>query len=519
MVKINKLIIENFKKFRYRLDVDFNDEINIFIGDNESGKSTILKALEYVTSGNRYKIESDGFDKIINLDSVNEFMKSEKKYNDLPVVFVEVYLDSKDNPALNGKNNLLKKECDGLRLKICPDDDLSSAIKSILEESDGIFPYDFYTIKFNTFQGEGYTGYKKYIQSLLVDNSLIGDETAIKQYIKDVYSGFVSESEDNRNESNYRKLKKKFTDDTLSAVNSKIEDYSFGLKHDRKSNLKTDLSIYEDEISIDNKGKGRQCFIKTEFALMKDTGHIDIVLLEEPENHLSHNNMNLLIEKILISKSRQLFIATHSNEICSRLNLLNSHLINSSSEKTLKLNKINPETADFFMKAPNNDLLRYVTSNKVILVEGNAEYILMDELVKIVSGKTSKENGFSIISVGGLSFKRYMEIGNYLKIKTAVIRDNDSDYKKHCINNYTDSVSKETKIFYTTDNDLYTFEVCLYNDNKKLCNELFSAGRKSLSVKEYMLQNKAESAYQLLKNGSIINVPDYICAGIKWIID
>lgn len=58
MVKINKLIVENFKKFRSRLEIDFNDEINILIGDNESGKSTILKALEYVTSGNRYKIEA-----------------------------------------------------------------------------------------------------------------------------------------------------------------------------------------------------------------------------------------------------------------------------------------------------------------------------------------------------------------------------------------------------------------------------------------------------------------------------
>ncbi len=518
MAKIKKLVIENFKKFHSRIEIDFNDEINIFIGDNESGKSTILKAIGYVTSGNRYKVESDGFDKLINLDSVNNFMKTEKKYADLPVVYIEAYLNTQENPSLNGKNNLKKRECDGLRLKICPDDDLSAEIKSILHEKDGIFPYEFYTVKFNTFQGEGYTGYKRYIQSLVVDNSSIGDEAAIRQYIKDVYSGFVTEADDSKNESYYRKIKTEFTKSTLGSINSKIENYSFGLRHDRKSNLKTDLSIYEDKISIDNKGKGRQCFIKTEFALMKDTGHIDIVLLEEPENHLSHNNMNLLIDKIIISKSRQLFIATHSNEICSRLNLTNSHLINSSANATLKLSKINPETADFFMKAPNNNLLRYVTSSRVILVEGNAEYILMDSLVKTVLGKNANENEISIISVGGLSFKRYMEIGKFLGIRTAVIRDNDGNYAKNCEENYLEIISPLSKVFYSTNNDLTTFEICIYEDNTKICDDLFSAGRRSLTVLQYILQNKAEAAYQLLKNNQSLEVPEYIEAGIRWII-
>jgi len=41
-VKAIKLI--NFKKFRDEL-LEFNDDVNIFVGDNNAGKSTILEAL------------------------------------------------------------------------------------------------------------------------------------------------------------------------------------------------------------------------------------------------------------------------------------------------------------------------------------------------------------------------------------------------------------------------------------------------------------------------------------------
>lgn len=48
-VKSIKLI--NFKKFRDEL-LEFNDDVNIFVGDNNAGKSTILEALEIVLNYN-----------------------------------------------------------------------------------------------------------------------------------------------------------------------------------------------------------------------------------------------------------------------------------------------------------------------------------------------------------------------------------------------------------------------------------------------------------------------------------
>ena len=41
---VRKLRITNFKKFRNN-EFDFNDDINIIVGDNESGKSTLFWAI------------------------------------------------------------------------------------------------------------------------------------------------------------------------------------------------------------------------------------------------------------------------------------------------------------------------------------------------------------------------------------------------------------------------------------------------------------------------------------------
>ncbi|GHT03893.1 hypothetical protein AGMMS5026_04680 [Endomicrobiia bacterium] len=72
-------------------------------------------------------------------------------------------------------------------------------------------------------------------------------------------------------------------------------------------------------------------------------------------------------------------------------------------------------------------------SSKVILVEGDTEYILLEKFFELETGKKSNLSDMHIISVGGKRFKRYMEVARLLKIKTAVITDNDKDYQKKMI--------------------------------------------------------------------------------------
>jgi len=131
----------------------------------------------------------------------------------------------------------------------------------------------------------------------------------------------------------------------------------------------------------------------------------------------------------------------------------------------------------------------------------------------------SEKTDIHIISVDGTSFKRYLEIAKVLKIKTAIIRDNDEDYQVNCVGNYSDySCFDFIRVFSETDPSISTFEISIYQNNTKICDDLFSPGRKKLTPLDFMLKNKAEAAFQLLdKKSSELAVPSYIKEAIEWI--
>lgn len=311
-----------------------------------------------------------------------------------------------------------------------------------------------------------------------------------------------------------------FKETNLKSINDKLDEYQFSIRSGTKSNLETDLNIVEDGVPIENKGKGRQCFIKTEFALREHDADkpLDILLLEEPENHLSHTNMKRLVHRISESHAKQIFVATHNSLISTRLNLRNSILLNSCSPVPLTMRNLPEDTAKFFMKAPDNNVLEFILSAKVILVEGDAEYILLDSLYSLVTGSTLEADDIHVISVGGTSFKRYLDIAIVLGIRTAVIRDNDGDYQANCVDSYVDYVADNIGVFYDDVNAKSTFEICLHDLNQEVCNELWLAGRRALSVQDYMLKNKADCAFELLdKKADQVVTPDYIKRAFQWI--
>lgn len=77
-----------------------------------------------------------------------------------------------------------------------------------------------------------------------------------------------------------------------------------------------------DSITYSNAGRGLQCLLKTERALNNiNTNKDKIILIEEPENHLSYSNMNNLSDIIQVNsnkKSSQIIISTHSSFVLNK---------------------------------------------------------------------------------------------------------------------------------------------------------------------------------------------------------
>ena len=193
-------------------------------------------------------------------------------------------------------------------------------------------------------------------------------------------------------------------------------------------------------------------------------------------------------------------------------------MLNSSSADPVVLKQLVEDTAKFFMKAPDNSVLEFVLAKKALLVEGDAEFILINAFYKKQPGGTTPEaDGVHVIPVG-TSFKRYMELAKLLGIKTAIVRDNDRNYDANCVTSYADYVTDDIKVFSDSDNSRWTFEICIYEDNTASCDSLFSLGRKTRTVQDYMLANKADAAFELLdKAQTTLIAPAYIQDAIAWI--
>ena len=520
MPTIRRLVLKNFKRFK-TLELEFDPELNILVGGNEAGKSSILQALDIVLSASRSKVEALGIETLFNANCIAEFLDGGRKIEDMPSLLVELYLDGIEGQHdLDGRNNSKGADFVGIKMVCKPVDEYSKEIRAVLTEKHDSFPFEYYGVHFQTFTDETIFPYKKPLKHLPIDSSQINNEYATREYTRSMYAAQATVVQRNLHSFEYRKAKKRFKDDVFREMNEVLEPYKFDLRTSPKASVETDIIITEGAIPIDGKGKGRQCFIKTEFALRNREHALDVLLLEEPENHLSHVHMHKLIERIRASEKKQLFIATHSSFIATRLNLKKVLILSEENpSQPASLKDLSQETADFFMKAPDNNLLELALCKRAILVEGDAEFILMDALYKnSANGASTDADGVHVISVDGTSFKRYLELAKLLGIKVAAIRDNDRNYQANCVANYADFTSASIRVFADADNARHTFEICIYQDNEAVCESQFLGDRKTLTVQEYMLKNKTDAAFTLLeKKGAELVVPKYIQEAVEWI--
>ena len=513
---VRKIVLSNFKRFA-ALALDFDPDLNVFAGDNEVGKSTILLAIDLALAASKSKVENLGVETLVRKIAIQNFLSGTKNPADLPTLFVEVYLSDGGDPDLYGRCNSLRETAFGLRFSCEPSDDYAQEIKQVLAEEADNFPFEFYSIKFSTFAGMPYSSHRKPLRHLLIDGAQINADYAQREYTRALYRSHASPSVRGAHENKYRQLKNQFSRDHLTGIISKLS-VQFHVRSSSKSNLEADLLVAEDGVPLEARGRGRQSLVKTEFALGKGKGPeaIEVLLLEEPENHLSHVNMRRLLDSLGKPEGKQLFVSTHSSLVCSRLNLRKVIMLDGAGNH-VTLRKLDRATADFFCKAPHNNVLEFSMSRKVILVEGDAEFILMAALYQACTGSNLENDGVHVIAVGGTSFKRYLALAKVLNIRTAVVRDNDGGYQKHCIENYADLLGDNARVFADRDDIRKTFEICLYQDNRDACEELFGTSRRSLSVLDWMLDNKAEAALALLeKYGTGLSVPGYLREAMEW---
>src|SRR5262249_607677 len=91
----------------------------------------------------------------------------------------------------------------------------------------------------------------------------------------------------------------------------------------------------------------------------------------------------------------------------------------------VRLNDLPPSTEAYFRKLPGHDTLRMILSDRTILVEGPSDELVVQKAFLQLHGRMPLEAGVEAISVNSPGFKRFLDIGLLLKVRVAIVTDND----------------------------------------------------------------------------------------------
>ena len=99
-MNIKKVYIENFKSF-LKLELDLNSGINILVGNNEAGKSTILEAIHLALTGllNGKYLRNELTEYLFNVECIQEYLENPEI---LPYILIEIFFEDGKYPLFEG---------------------------------------------------------------------------------------------------------------------------------------------------------------------------------------------------------------------------------------------------------------------------------------------------------------------------------------------------------------------------------------------------------------------------------
>ena len=545
---INKVIIKNFKCFQGTFCLSLNKNFNILVGDNEAGKSSILEAIHLALSGwikGKY-LRSELTQSLFNEFIVNKYLDSLKTDNKLepPSIVIELYFDIEDDSIkalFEGNGNSLKQKACGVKFEISYNDKYRGEYTIMVEDPEeiGSLPIEYYDFSWSSFARDDRVTPKTIpFKSALIDSANNRYQSGSDIYISRIIRDFLSDEQKVNISQAHRKLKDTFSkSEAIKQVNKEIEQKNIS---EKKVELSVDMATKDawessittclDDIPFSYIGRGEQSLIKTKLALShKKSKEANILLLEEPENHLSHTKLNKLLKDIKDSQGeKQLIVSTHSSFVANKLGLGNLFLLN--ADKITKFRNVTSftfldgETKNYFEKLAGYDTLRLILCRKAILVEGPSdELIVQKAYMTKKDGRLPIEDEVDVISVG-TSFLRFLEIAEKLHKPVVVVTDNDKNYKINVAKKYQQYENCATiKICADPRNKLNTLEPQLVDANKDqldLLKEIFQLKKDKYPDKQsiilYMENNKTDCALKLFETTKHIKIPQYILEAINW---
>lgn len=531
---IERVVVSGYRILRH-LELRPSPGLNIVVGGNEAGKSTLLEAISLGLTGrvNGRWAEEELNPYWFNQNLVAEYFAGLRAGATpiAPEILVELYLSpaDKDVHLLRGVHNTRAEDAPGLRLHIKPSADYAGELAEYFsaEEPPHIVPVEYYEVAWQDFAGATLHRRPKGLGLSFIDSRTIRSTRGVDYHTREMLGDFIEPKERAAISVAHRIARQAISQTTLEVVNSriaaergKVHDKDLGLQMDQSSGASWEGGVvpFVEDVPFALAGQGEQAAIKVALAMNRSAETTSYVVVEEPENHLSHTSLTRLVSRIeALAGRRQVFLTTHSSYVLNRLGLDKLHLLHGGKPTTFA--DVTSDTVRYFKRLSGFDTLRIVLADKLVLVEGPSDEMLFERAFRDKHGKTPIEAGVDVLSMAGVSLARAFELCAALDRQVVGIRDNDGKDARHWQARVRAHLQPGKRVLLIGDPSKgRTLEPQLLHVNDDAdVRALLPIGDETKSTLEWMTDNKTDTALLLAEARSRINYPDYLQQAIEFV--
>ena len=229
-MNLKKILVKNYKLLKDTV-IDLNPDMNIFVGDNDSGKSTILEVLSILTTGKlngvsfEKKLKANLFNREVRTQYVNEILLG--KHPQPPKIILEAYFDG--DSQYKGTENELDEDSAGIRVVVDINESNVQTYKMMLANKDvDDIPVELYCVSYSFFSGASVSFRYFPFKSLFIDTTRKEYSSLVDHFISDSIADNLTEDELTDLAVAYKASRRQFHDnDVVKKLNECVKKFFF----------------------------------------------------------------------------------------------------------------------------------------------------------------------------------------------------------------------------------------------------------------------------------------------------
>jgi putative ATP-dependent endonuclease of the OLD family len=439
-MKIKKLEIDGFRCL-CGLNLSFEDDLTVLVGENDAGKSSLVDCLKVITQDQPVELDDFNYDKDTIQMSVEiedfvffkTYKRNDKEVEQLPMTASPSteFLNNSKAEFSSEEFDLQNRENDGkLRsvaktfgLVVRSNSNMENLKQSVLDQIDQYLEDPTLKIenaqfpKFNNIQLDGrhFENVSSFFREVFLKEKQgdiwqekINDETSIEDFIKKRIDSYSDEISTKMNE---RGIKGKIQLFLKDLTDIRVEP----IYQTKDLNIDAKVKFLENgrEINLQKKGDGTKRritmalleFKKDEEVLEDD--ETTLYLLDEPDTHLHVRAQIELLETLqeFALIGHQVILTTHSPFIINSLKPNQIRLLLAEERNCTKVRYLTeqPDIPTRVLQSIGVENIYLFFARTIILTEGETEKVFITNYFYRKTDKTLSSNLIKIINVEGIN--------------------------------------------------------------------------------------------------------------------